>query len=118
MNRFLETLAREHLEIGWEIYIVIYNSQKFANSWELLARLYDHSQEEEGKLMIIYPVKTSKIDPFKELYVMSSDTNVLVSLIYYCCLLCNKTVLITERKDSTCCINIYDAYEVSWTREI
>ena len=41
-------------------------------------------------MMMLYFVETSKIHPFKELYVMSSETDVLDNLIYYCRLLCNK----------------------------
>ena len=62
-------------------------------------------------LMILYAVETSKIDPFKELYVMPPDTDGLVNFIYHCRLLCNKTVLITGIKDNTRCIDIYEVFE-------
>lgn len=70
-------------------------------------------QEEAEKadtMMILYAVETSKIDLFKELYVKSPDTNVLV-LIYHCRFLWSKTVLITGKRDNTRCIDIYEAFE-------
>ena len=58
-------------------------------------RLHGPLQEETGTLIILYAVERLKTNPFKERYVMYPDTDVLLNLLYHCCVLCNKILLIT-----------------------
>ena len=68
-------------------------------------------QEKVDILMILFAAETSKIDPIKEFFVISPETDVLVNLRNHCRFQCNKTVLITVTKENFRRIDIYEAFE-------
>lgn len=61
-------------------------------------------EEKADILMILFAAETSKIDPVKELYVISPDTDVLVNLRYHYGFQCNKQRIFRR-------VDIYETFE-------
>lgn len=54
--------------------------------------------QEKADILILSAAERSKIDPRKDFFVISPDTDVLVNFRYYCRFRYSKTILITETK--------------------
>lgn len=73
-------------------------------------RFHDEIQE-KADILILSAAERSKIDPRKDFFVISPDTDVLVNIRYYCRFRYSKTILITETKGKFRSIDIYEAFE-------
>ena len=68
--------------------------------------LHGHNHEEVDTLIILHCFQIAKIDPFREVVIVCSNTDVLLILLYHYQTLCTETVMHVGRDDHKRNINI------------
>ena len=70
-----------------------------------------HNHEEADTLTILHSFQIAKIDPFREVALVRSDTDVLLMLLWHYQTLCTQTVIRVGRVDRRRDINIGKSFE-------
>ena len=91
-------------------YAVVYDTLCITNIQPLKLNMPDHTQEEADTLMVLYANYMASENPSQELYILSSDTDVLLLLIYNYPSLCSKTIFRTGKGENIRDINIKTAH--------
>ena len=73
--------------------------------------LQGHSHKEADTLIILHCFLIAKIDPFGEVVIVCSDTDVLLMLLYHYQTLCTQTIMRVGRGDHKGDINIGKSFE-------
>ena len=73
-------------------YFIVFDTTCVTNITDLNNDLTSHSHEEADTLIVLHCLNVAKRDPFREVYVLCSDTDVLLLLMNYYEELCAKTV--------------------------
>ena len=87
-------------------YVVTYNSTAESNIIDFPEELKFHSHEEADTLIVLDSIEVAKRNPFCQLYVACSDTDVLLLLLYFYLQICNNTVFHATTRE----INVGCAY--------
>ena len=84
-----------------------YNSTAESNIIDFPEELKFHSHEEADTLILLHSIEVDKRNPFCQLYVEWSDTDVLLLLLYFYPQICNNTVFHanTRQIDVACAYN-------------
>ena len=88
-------------------YVVAYNSTAESSIIHFPEELKFHSHEEADTLILLHSIEVAKRNPFCQLYVACSDTDVLLLLLYFYPQICNNTVFraTTREIDVGCAYN-------------
>ena len=73
--------------------------------------LQGRNHEEADTLIILHCFQIAKIDPFREVVIVCSDTDVLLMLRYHYQTLCTQTIMRVGRGDHKRDINIGKSFE-------
>ena len=84
----------------------IFNSTAESNIIDFPEELKFHSHEEADTLIVLHSIEVAKRNPFCQLYVACSDTDVLLLLLYFYLQICNNTVFHATTRE----INVGCAY--------
>ena len=77
----------------------VYGTTCDINIQDLDPTLFDHSQEEADTSIILHAIDVTQRNPFSDLVIRCSDTNVLLILLYYFDELCSTTIFSTNEHD-------------------
>ena len=80
-------------------FVVVFNETVFSNMSDLDDQLSDYNHEETDTGIVLHAVDVSKRDPFTELVILCSDTDVLLILLHYFDDLCGTTVFKTINRE-------------------
>ena len=95
-------------------YVVTYNSTAESNIIDFPEELKFHSHEEADTLIVLHSIEVAKRNPFCQLYVACSDTDVLLLLLYFYLQICNNTVFHATTRE----INVGCAYNALGNEKI
>ena len=82
-NELTEYLSKELAQYMTKEYVIVYGNSLLKNVANLDKQLDNYTQEEAGTSIFFHAIDVSKRDPFSELVVMCSDTDVLLLLLHY-----------------------------------
>ena len=77
-------------------YVTVYGTTCETNIQDLDLTLFDHSQEEADTSIILHAIDVTQRNPFSDLVIRCSDTNVLLILLYYFDELCSTPIFSTN----------------------
>ena len=88
-------------------YVLAYNSTAESSSIDFPEKMKFHSHEEADTLVVLHSIEVTEKNPFCQLYVACSDTDVLLVLLYFYLQICNNTVFhaTTRETDVGCAYN-------------
>ena len=92
-------------------YAIVYHHKCITNIPHFTKHLCTLNHEEVDTLIILLLLDVSSINPFAELIINSSDTDVYLLLVYYQTKLCNRTSFRTGRGRDVCSIDVKNSYE-------
>ena len=73
-------------------YVLAYNSTAESNIVDFPDELKFHSHEEADTLIVLHSIDVAKRNPFCQLYVTCSDTDILLLLLHFYLQICNNPV--------------------------
>ena len=79
-------------------YVVVFHKTVLTNIVDLDDNLRNYNHEEAGTGIVLHALDISKRDPFSELVVFCSDTDVLLILLHYFDKLSSSTIFKTNRE--------------------
>ena len=80
-------------------YVTVYDTTCHANIQDLDHTLFDHSREEADTSIILHAIDVTQRNPFPDLVIRCSDTDVLLTLLYYFDELCSTTIFSANEHD-------------------
>ena len=92
LTKYLSCKIAQVLSAAGKQYVVTYNSTAESNIIDFPEELKFHSHEEADTLIVLHSIEVAKRNPFCQLYVACSDTDVLLLLLYFYPQICNNTV--------------------------
>ena len=92
-------------------YVISYKNKCLTNVMDFNYSLQGPNHEEVDTLIISHCFQIRKIDPFREVAIVCSDTDVLLILLYHYQTLCTQTIMRVGRGDHKQDINIGKSFE-------
>ena len=92
-------------------YVISCKNKCLRNVMDFDYGLQGHSHKEADTLIILHCFLIAKIDPFGEVVIVCSDTDVLLMLLYHYQTLCTQTIMRVGRGDHKGDINIGKSFE-------
>ena len=80
-------------------YVTVYGTTCDTYIQDLDPTLFDHSQEEADRSIILHAIDVTQRNPFSDLVIRCSDADVLLILLYYFDELCSTTIFSTNEHD-------------------
>ena len=93
-------------------YVISYKNKCLINVMDFDFGLQGHNREEADTLIILHCFQIAKIDLFREVVIVCSDTDLLLMLLYHYQTLCTQTIMHVGRGDHKRDINIEKSFEV------
>ena len=87
------------LLVAGKWYVFGYNNTTASNIVDFLDKLKFNSHEEAGTLIVLDAIDIAQSNPFSQLYIACSDTDVFLLLLYFYPHICNNTVFHTTTRD-------------------
>ena len=106
-TKYLSCKIAQVFSVAEKRYIVAYSITAESNIVDFPDELKFHSREEADTLIVLQSTDVAKSNPFCQLYVVCSDTDVLLLLLYVYPQICNNTIFhaITREVDVGCAYN-------------
>ena len=82
-SELTEYLGKKLAECTSKEYVVVYGNTLITNIGNLDEQLYNYNQEEADTGIVLHAIDVTKRDPFTDLVVLCSDTDVLLILLHY-----------------------------------
>ena len=107
LTKYLSCKISQVLSAAGKRYIAAYNSTAESNIVNFPGELKFHSHEEVDTLIALHSIDVAKRNPFCQLHVACSDTDVLLLHLYFYSQICNNAVIhaITPEIDVKCVYN-------------
>ena len=107
LTKYLSWKISQVLSAAGKRYVPAYNSTAESNIVDFPGELKFHSHEEVDTLIALHSIDVAKRNPFCQLYVACSDTDVLLLHLYFYSQICNNAVIhaITPEIDVKCVYN-------------
>ena len=99
LTRYLSDKLATALSNARKRYVLVHNNIAMSNISDFPDDLRTHSHEEADTLIILHAIDVAKKNPFTQLHISCSDTDVFLLLLNYYQLICNSTVFRTKTRD-------------------
>ena len=98
-NELTEYLSKKLAQCTTKECVIVYGNSLLTVVANLAEQLYNYSQEEAHTGIVLHAIDVTKRDPFTELVVICSDTNVLLLLLYYFEIISSSTIFRTTEHE-------------------
>ena len=96
LTKYLSGKLSQHLS---KDFVIVLNGNVTSNMSDLDENLFNFNHEEADTGIVLHAIDVTKRDPFSELVILCSDTDVLLILLHYFESLCTSTIFKTVNRE-------------------